>query len=125
MCKVDESKDNKPFVVAIFCGNSKPSNLHEFLSDFIDEFISLKENYSDIIYPINLKSIICDASARAFLKCIKNHNAYFGCEKCMQKGKWLKRVTFPDCDSPKRKDNYFVDFNVDDDDNERNVRLLF
>ncbi|GBM56505.1 hypothetical protein AVEN_110524-1 [Araneus ventricosus] len=54
--------------------------------------------------------------ARAFLKCTKNHNGYFGCEKCCQKGKWdNNRMTFPDSNAPKRKDSDFYSFSHDDD----------
>ncbi|XP_055927964.1 uncharacterized protein LOC129959167 [Argiope bruennichi] len=117
LCKIDQTLDGRPFPVAIFCGSSKPTNVKEFLSDFIDELASLADGQSDIGYQINVKSFICDSPARSFVKCIKNHNGYFGCERCWQKGKWFSRMTFQDCNSPKRKDSDFLKFS-DDDDNE-------
>lgn len=45
----------------------------------------------------------------------------FFSEKWVRKRKWLKRLAFLDCDSPKCKANYFVGFNVDGDDNEHIV----
>ncbi len=77
---------------------------------------TLKEDKSDIGFKINITAFICDSPARAFLKCIKNHNGYFGCEKCRQKGKWLKQMTYPECEAPKREDRYFLLFSHDDDD---------
>ena len=62
-----------PFIVALFCGKSKPSSVTEFMSDFLRELIRITE--SDILhgskkYKISIRSFICDAPARAFLKCI-------------------------------------------------------
>lgn len=49
------------------------------------------------LYGVKHHSFICDSPARAYLKAIKGHTAYFGCEKCIFKGKHDgKRVTFPD-----------------------------
>ena len=49
--------------------------LHNFLVYFKviakDGFI-----YENIEFKINLAVIICDAPARAFVKCIKGHNGY-------------------------------------------------
>ncbi len=68
-----------PFIVAIFCGQKKPSPLVEFLSDFLNEYKHLQDNgisYEDQTYTVQIEALICDAPARAYLKCIKNHNAY-------------------------------------------------
>ncbi len=46
-------------------------------------------------YTVNVKALICDAPARAYLKRIKNHNAYHSCERCITKGAYItKRVAF-------------------------------
>ena len=47
-----------------------------------------------------MSCFICDALARAFVKCVKGHNAYYGCDKCTQKGVWQEKVTFPETDAP-------------------------
>lgn len=39
-------------------------------------------------------AFVCDAPARAFLKCIKGHTAYYSCERCIIKGTWTGRVVF-------------------------------
>ncbi|KAL1250936.1 hypothetical protein QQF64_018732 [Cirrhinus molitorella] len=39
-----------------------------------------------------VKAFICDAPARAFLKCIRNHNSYFACERCTVRGTYVGQV---------------------------------
>src|SRR6218665_1985977 len=51
-------------------------------------------------------SLVCDALARALLKNVKGHNAYFGCEKCETEGDWYGMVTNQDTDS-QRTDKRF------------------
>jgi hypothetical protein len=36
---------------------------------------------------VTVHAFVCDAPARAFVKCTKSHNAYFSCERCIIKGK--------------------------------------
>ncbi|GBO16568.1 hypothetical protein AVEN_250828-1 [Araneus ventricosus] len=116
LCQIEETVDKSPFPVAVFCGSSKPDTVNDFLYDFVDELTSLKDGSLDIAHEISIKGFVCDAPARAFLKCIKNHNGYFGCEKCCQKGKWdNNRMTFPDSNAPKRQDSDFDSFSHDND----------
>lgn len=82
-------KKFEPFVVALFCGNSKPSSVHDYLSDFLVELNNLVQNgisVGDDVLTVSVGSFICDAPARAFLKCTKGHNAYYACERCTIKG---------------------------------------
>lgn len=54
---------------------------------------------------------MCDTSARAFVKNIKSHNGYFGCDKCTQRGVYLTdywRMTFPEVDAPLCTDASFA-----------------
>ncbi|GBN39574.1 hypothetical protein AVEN_174655-1 [Araneus ventricosus] len=84
--------------------------------DIVDELTNLKDGSLDIEHEISIKGFVCDAPARAFFKCIKNHNGYFGCEKCCQKGKRdNNRMTFPDSNAPKRKDSDFDSYSHDND----------
>lgn len=95
----------EPFVVGTFCGNSKPSNIEAFLSNFVEEMKVLLEHgihLHDSHYNVALHSFVCDAPARALLKNVKGHNAYFGCEKCETEGDWHGRVTFQETDSQRR-----------------------
>ena len=86
-----------PFIVALFCGKAKPSPLDYFVKDLLEEFKNLKAvgmEYEDKVYAVSLKAFTCDAPARSFLKCIKNHNGYFSCERSLAKGSWEGRVVF-------------------------------
>ena len=89
---------NQPFTVALFFGTSKPSNAREFLEDFLNEYTLLVRDglsFNNIEYKIKIKAFVCDAPARQFLKSIKPHNAYHGCERCDVEGEYISnRMTF-------------------------------
>lgn len=94
---IDQALTSKPFPVALFYGQAKPNDLSSFLRSFIEEVVFLERNglvLNDILYSVRLRCIISDAPSRSFLKCIKLHNAYYGCERCYCKGYWRKRVLF-------------------------------
>ena len=79
----------EPFLVALYYGKRKPSSLDEYLKDFIDEYQILQENgitFGRCTLQVTLKAFICDAPARAFVKCIKGHTGYYACERCTIKG---------------------------------------
>jgi len=51
---------------------------------------------------------MCDAPARAYIKAIKYHTGYAGCDKCTLHGVHVDgRMTFPDSTSPVRTDESF------------------
>ncbi|GBL89107.1 hypothetical protein AVEN_33836-1, partial [Araneus ventricosus] len=119
LCLVNNIQNSKPFVIGIFSGHSKPDNVSKYLFDFIQDVKELLQNpvIGRKTFEILIDAFICDAPARSYLKCIKNHNGYFGCERCTQKGKWLGRMTFSELNSPKRKDEDFSNrINVDSPD---------
>jgi len=94
---------SKPFVIAIFCGSTKLVSADVFLSDFVTELAHLQQTgvcFGDTTVQIMVKGIICDAPARAFIKCIKGHGGYYGCEKCEDRGTQVnKRMTFQNLDA--------------------------
>ena len=78
-----------PFIVAIFVGSGKPSELGDYLNDFLVEYDKLIESgfrYNDHVFAIEIKAFVCDAPARQFMKGIKSHNGYHACERCVVKG---------------------------------------
>lgn len=86
------------FPVALSHGESKPKDL-EFLHDAIRDLNMLLQNGlkdGDKIIQISLKSVICDAPAKAFVKATKLYSGYFSCDKSSQSGVWLGRMTFPE-----------------------------
>ena len=101
------------FPIALFCNNQKPDSLDSYLKDFIAEIKILMQdgffhNESNKTYKVILGAIICDAPARAFVKCIKMHNGYNCCERCVQKGEWCGKIILPDILAPLRTDASFV-----------------
>lgn len=106
---VDQCVNNSPFVIGIYHGNIKPQNL-DFLRQFVSECRRLEENgfvVNSIKYEFRISRVNADAPARAFLKSIKNHNSYFGCERCHQEGEWLGRVVYDEKCGQTRTDTLF------------------
>ncbi|KAL7388997.1 hypothetical protein ABVT39_024663 [Epinephelus coioides] len=76
LAKIDKAD---PFIVAFFCGKTKPKPVEDFLQDLVEEFLILQERgivYKGTLFEVNVNAFICDSPARAFVKCIKGHNAY-------------------------------------------------
>lgn len=74
LCSV---KGFEPFVVALFCGTSKPDSLDNYLSDFLIELNELKRNgvsYNDETFRVSFSAFVCNAPARYLLKCTKSFN---------------------------------------------------
>lgn len=94
---LDQSLEKNPFVIALFYGESKPSDCNVFLRPLVDECIKLETDgifLNEIQYIFCISCIIADAPARSFIKCIKSHNSLYGCEKCTQEGTHLGRTTW-------------------------------
>ncbi|VEN61549.1 unnamed protein product [Callosobruchus maculatus] len=108
----------KPFPITVFCGTSKPSPLHMFLDNFVSDLkVLLKDGfkYNNKTYSIKIHSFVCDAPARAFIKCIKTHTGYYACEKCTQCGEYFNgRVIMRSVSCPKRNDLQFQ-LHIDED----------
>lgn len=110
----------EPFIIGIFSGTSKPNDLDEYFREFLDEYNELHLNglnLSGKVVYIDIHSVICDAPARAFIKCVKQYSGYHGCDKCIQEGEWKGKMTFPETSSPLRTDESFL--NMDDEDHHK------
>ncbi|XP_071139291.1 uncharacterized protein [Mytilus edulis] len=111
-------KKFEPFVVAVYCSDSKPTSVDEYLYDFLSEFTDLQQNGINVneeigVLRVKIRAFVCDAPARAFVKCTKSHNAYFACERCTIKGIWCQnRVVFKVTDdmAPKRTEESFKNY---------------
>ncbi|XP_041835337.1 uncharacterized protein LOC121636092 [Melanotaenia boesemani] len=101
-----------PFIAAMFSGKSKPSPLEDFLKDFLTEYKYLKDNgivYKGQTYTVTIDALICDAPARAYLKCIKGHASYESCERCVIQGTRVEgRMVFGDQECTPRTDDRFA-----------------
>lgn len=110
-CAVD-GVDMEPFFVRIWYGKGKPP-LEEFLRPFVDELLLLlKEGLICVEtgkeFTIEVFLFVCDAPARAYLKCIKGHSGYFSCERCTVEGDYLSdHVCLVETDAPLRTDFSF------------------
>lgn len=67
------------------------------MSDYLLEFQQWKEHgviHIDKNYSVTI-AFICDVPARAYLKCVKGHNAYYIlCKRCPIRGSQNGRVAF-------------------------------
>lgn len=107
----------KPVLIALYSGNSKPQSLSEYLKDLVSELKSLSTGFvvNGKTFFLTVRSVICDAPARAFIKGIKSHNGYSGCDKCVQSGIYINnRMTFPELNARVRTDVSFS--NAEDED---------
>lgn len=99
-----------PYLVALYFGTAKPNSVHDFIQPLVNEFNEI--NSTGIIINagklfLEVRCVIADAPARSFLKCTVPYNAYFGCERCCDKGKYLGRVIFPNFSAQKRTNETF------------------
>ncbi|XP_065643032.1 uncharacterized protein LOC136074623 [Hydra vulgaris] len=78
-------KRKGPPAVAIWYGQGKPNYLNEYSEDFILEMKKLQTNGYKQLH-VTIKALVCDAPARAFVKCIIAHSGYHCCERCMAVG---------------------------------------
>ena len=81
----------KPVLVGLFCGETKPSNLSEYFRDLDQDLTNCANEvlFREKMFTFKVSNSICDAPARAFVKAVKGHNAYHGCDKCTQAGEYI------------------------------------
>lgn len=110
--RVCKPVETKPFVIGLFCGDKKPTDIGEFFKDFVEEMLVLQQgptSIDGIAQPVHvqLSCFICDTPARAFVKQVKGHSGYYGCYKCTQEGDWHNKIVFPEVNCPLRTDAEF------------------
>lgn len=101
----------EPVIIALFCGPTKPQSADDFLKDFVVELQELEKgfDFNGKRLFLSIDCVICDAPAKAYVKNIKPHNGYYGCDKCVQRGLYTnRRMTFPLTDSVLRTDESFA-----------------
>lgn len=97
------------FVIALYGGYSKPSDL-KFLDEVVEELNRLIKtgiNVGGVHLNCVLKMCVCDAPARSMVKCTKLYSGYYGCDKCEQRGSYEGRMTYPECVAALRTDDSF------------------
>ena len=89
LCRLIHPLTSNVFMVGIYCGLSKPESVDDYMSFFLDDLKTANSEGMVVngkSYAISIHSIVCDAPARQFLKCIKGHTAYGACERCTVNG---------------------------------------
>ncbi|KAJ8012651.1 hypothetical protein DPEC_G00045100 [Dallia pectoralis] len=84
------------FPTALTCGTKKPTDL-AFLEDTVTDLTEVLTNgldYRKKNIKVIVRCFVCDAPAKALIKNTKCYSGYYGCERCTQRGIWLKRVTY-------------------------------
>lgn len=109
---IHASYREKPFVIGVFHGYCKPNKPDEIIHQFIEEYKKVQNQgfqYGGRKYKVSINAVICDAPAKAFMKCIKSHTGYYGCDKCEEEGEWRdNRMLFLNENAPLRTDETFL-----------------
>ncbi|XP_072572788.1 uncharacterized protein [Paramormyrops kingsleyae] len=96
-CRITNLPVSGLFIVALFSGAQKPSSL-DFLEDFTRELKELMTSGLTVgdgkMIPVQIKSFICDAPARALIKGTVAFNSRHGCDFCEVCGKFDGRMMF-------------------------------
>ncbi|PAA68579.1 hypothetical protein BOX15_Mlig018882g2 [Macrostomum lignano] len=100
------------FIIGIYCGDSKPAFVNDFLADCIAELHSLISAGfimpNGKCVPFILRMVMCDTPARSYVKSTKHCTGYFSCDKCVVEGEYVaRRVCFVDVSAPLRTDDMF------------------
>lgn len=86
---LEEDKNKNLFVIGLFVGKSKPNDVNSYLKHFVEEIKIIESEgitFAGKPIKLNILNFVCDSPARAFVKNVKYHNGYHGCEKCIQSG---------------------------------------
>ena len=102
-----------PFAVGMFCGDcSKPPDVDEYLREFVDEYNEIRLNdlqCGNRTVRVRIHAVVCDAPARAFVKCVKLHSGYAACDKCEVFGqRYRRRQIFTNLTARRRRDMDFI-----------------
>ncbi|KAK9693875.1 hypothetical protein QE152_g33913 [Popillia japonica] len=100
---------SEPFVVGSFLGEGKPNPLSEYLEELLKELLELLSEGIKInnLIKVKIHSFVCDAPARAYLKCVKQHSGYASCDRCEDYGVYHGRIIFRNSSAKRRDDKSF------------------
>lgn len=71
--------ETEVFLIGVYHGFQKPEKSQDYLKYFVDDVNENLDNgvfYKEKQVLVQLNAVCCDAPARAFVACIKNHNGY-------------------------------------------------
>lgn len=98
--------------MALYCGDSKPNSIDEFIEDFTQEVNKLIVNVLVILgnkYTLDVEEFAWNCPARAAIKACKRHGGSDACKRCITKGKTVnRRRVYLEMDYPLRtKESFF------------------
>lgn len=101
----------KPFPIAIYVGDKKPSDVNKYFEQFLLEMNHLQSKglvLNGKMFKVAIKAFICDRPARSFIKCIINHGGFYACERCEVKGSRVDaRTVYLETECPLRTHEQF------------------
>lgn len=101
----------KVYPIGIYHSNiKKPYSINEFLNPLIEDILNILNNGIVVdgrLFTFSISQIICDAPAKSYILNVKGHMAYFGCSMCTEEGDYLRGMTFPGINAPRRTDESF------------------
>ncbi|KAJ8666688.1 hypothetical protein QAD02_008350 [Eretmocerus hayati] len=108
---VIKGRKTKPFIIGVYHGRGKPKCVKTYLKDLVKELKHIEKNglsYKGGHYTFKLRNIIADNPARSFIKCCRQHNHTYGCDKCCVKGIPIRhRMTFQNLNAKPRTNKNF------------------
>lgn len=109
--RITEPRLSAPFVIGLYSGNSKPTDVSDYLFDVIEELRTLMAyglSSTGLQATFKLSCVICDKPARAYVQRGPSHSGYNGCDKCTVRGKYnMRRVVYPSVNFRRRTDLQF------------------
>jgi len=71
----------------------------------LQHLLELGVELDGVTSAVEVDCFVCDVPARAYIKNVKGHSGYYGCDKCCQEGEYVDgRITFPLVDCVLRTD---------------------
>uniref|UniRef100_A0A182WV85 Transposase domain-containing protein n=1 Tax=Anopheles quadriannulatus TaxID=34691 RepID=A0A182WV85_ANOQN len=109
LMKINNDPNTPVMTVAMFCGESQPAFVEEFLRPFVEEMNKL--NRTKVIigaraYWVCPRSIIADVPARAFISGVEPRNAISACMKCTIEGEMEQNQIFFRYDAERQSRNH-------------------
>ena len=108
--RVENTPSRLVFAIGVFFGETKPLSCENFLNEFKEEYTAIGEGGFQLFgctVTLKITTVICDAPARAFVKCVRQYNHSFGCDKCCEEGEYDGRMMFLGQNAAKRTDESF------------------
>ncbi|BHF74050.1 hypothetical protein SprV_0401713400 [Sparganum proliferum] len=90
LARVNHPVVGQPFVVGVFCGFGKPEPLEDVMGDCVSELkglltTGLRDPRTESVIKVDLLNVIWDTPARCYVRQVKAHNGYYGCDRHIRK----------------------------------------